>query len=243
MTGLFNPADSGNDNHQEISSYKELLVGEGKKFKDDEALAKGKYESDAFIEQLQGELSGIRQELDKRLTLEEVLSKINESKSNDSRSDPSGQIENQDHGKAALTQDEVLNLVRQTLSQEQQQAAAARNVDIVRNELSKAWGSSFPTKLKSVAGELGVSEQFLNDMAAKSPAAFLKLVNAEPTQRQPFEAPVQSSVRMQSQSNAGIKNYAHYQKLKKEDPRRYWSVEVQGEIHKAARELGDRFFS
>ena len=56
------------------------LVGEGKKFATVEDLAKGKQESDRFIEQLQGELSGLREDLGKRMTSEQVLEEINRQK-------------------------------------------------------------------------------------------------------------------------------------------------------------------
>jgi len=43
----------------------EELVGEGKKFKTVEDLAKGKLEADSFIAQLEGELKGVKGDLTK----------------------------------------------------------------------------------------------------------------------------------------------------------------------------------
>ena len=47
------------------------LVGEGKRYATVEALAKGRLDADAFIEQLKRENAGLREDLSTRLTAEE----------------------------------------------------------------------------------------------------------------------------------------------------------------------------
>jgi len=70
-----NTGESATSN-ESTTSVTDTLVGEGKKFASIEALAAGKAESDKFIEQLQGELKGLRTDLDKRLSQEEILEEI-----------------------------------------------------------------------------------------------------------------------------------------------------------------------
>src|SRR4029450_8159059 len=74
MTDLF--SDESDINVDPNKNYLEELVGEGKKFKTPEDLARGKAESDSFIERLQKELHGLRNELKSRLQLEEVVDRI-----------------------------------------------------------------------------------------------------------------------------------------------------------------------
>ena len=57
MTDLFTPNTA--EGNEEIQSYLEHLVGEGKKFKDNEALARGKFEADKTDAAREAELAEI----------------------------------------------------------------------------------------------------------------------------------------------------------------------------------------
>lgn len=81
MTDVFQTTTSGKD-----GSVFADLVGEGKKFKDPESLAKGKVESDAFIQKLQDENKGLVEELealkkngDKSATTQNLIEEIRKS--------------------------------------------------------------------------------------------------------------------------------------------------------------------
>jgi hypothetical protein len=54
----------------------EALVGEGKKFKTAEDLARGKLEADNFVKQLQTELATLREDLNGRIKLEEFMDRL-----------------------------------------------------------------------------------------------------------------------------------------------------------------------
>ena len=55
------------------TSYLEQLVGEGKKYSNPEELAKAYFNADGFINHLKNETGSLREELEKRMTLEELL--------------------------------------------------------------------------------------------------------------------------------------------------------------------------
>ena len=57
-------------------NYLEELVGEGKKFKDPVALARSKVESDRHIAKLESELKAIRTDMNSRLSLEDLVTKL-----------------------------------------------------------------------------------------------------------------------------------------------------------------------
>ena len=58
------------------TSYYDRMVGEGKKFKDNEALAYSNFEKDRFIEQLKREQKELRDDLNSRLNMEELVNKL-----------------------------------------------------------------------------------------------------------------------------------------------------------------------
>src|SRR5687767_13359404 len=81
MNDLFSNPDQGQE--QEPSNYLEALVGEGKKFKDLEALARGKWESDRMITHKNREFDQLREdylkkdeELKTRARLEELVDRL-----------------------------------------------------------------------------------------------------------------------------------------------------------------------
>ena len=72
MSDLF-----GND----VTPTAEDLVGEGKKFKTIDDLAKGKAQADTHITNLEKELAELRQDLSARLTVEDFVSRVGKPRS------------------------------------------------------------------------------------------------------------------------------------------------------------------
>ncbi len=221
------------------------------KFKDEKgeldvvALAKGKYEADQAIAQRNQELAGLRSDLDTRLNMEQLLADLKAKASSltgpeDGTPNPSAQPETI---VKPITDEELRAKYQEFANQEKQKESLERNVAFVREELTKAFGSSFEAKVLAKASELGVNREFLTSMAATAPKAFLELVGAHGTPRS-VDPNVGIAPRSSLQSTApsGTKNYAYYQKLMKDDPREYWSVRVQKELHAQALKQGDAFY-
>lgn len=232
-------------------NFYEELVGEGKKFRTNEDLAKAKAESDRFIQQLQGELQGLRQELSTRQTLEQLMDKIG------SREDSS--IANQSHNQnsnggdngnvKSLTEEDIARLVESRLSEAEKARVHRSNLAAVQQALVESFGQDYVTHLKAKAAELGVTEEYLNTMAKETPKAFLKLVEVgnAPKATTPglFSPPASSGLPSPSNkafSPTGIPKLSFYEDLRKKDPSRYWSPEVQNKMHKDAMALGESFF-
>lgn len=234
MTELF----KATEDNTPVENARELLVGEGKKFKDDEALARGKLESDRFIERLQSELQETRQELQTRLSLEEALAKLKEEPSN---VDDNHQ---QERSPATMTPEEIDRLVQTKLEGLQTQTQKARNQEMVLNELSKVWGNNYQAKLNQRAEELDLGKEFLTQLALEKPKAFLKLVIGQET------SPVNPNAHVPPSTNRNTtqidvpegKTFKHYEKLRKENPRLYYTPRVQAEIFQQAKRLGENFY-
>lgn len=233
---LFSNPDGTGQNPVE-GNVLEALVGDGKKFKDNEALARGKIESDTFIQRLQSEMEELRQELNTRVTLEEFMEKMNQQGSpNPSINQSSGN----DPTKETLTKEDVASLVKEQLTSEQKKALKQQNVAVVKAELEKAWGDSFQSKLVTKTKELGVSQDVLSRMAEDTPLIFLKLVLDKTPSQNPLDVSPPRSSQSFSVTN-GVRDWNYFNKLRKENPRAYWSRETQSEIHRLAKEKGKDF--
>lgn len=255
MTDLFSQQTNGDTNIDPSKNYYEELVGEDKKFKTNEDLAKAKAESDRFIQQLQGELAGIRQELSTRQTLEELMTKVGSQRAPENTPPGNNQNPNgDDDGRnvKALSEEDIARLVEDRLTKAERARVHNSNLETVKQTLVESFGSDYVTHLKAKAAELGVSEEYLNSMAKETPKAFLKLVEADGAKRATpvagglFTPPSGANIRSTDQSKGfsptGIPKMSYYENIKRTDPTKYWSAAVQNKMHKDAIALGEAFF-
>lgn len=221
----------------------ESLVGEGKKFKTPQDLAKGKLEADNFITQLQKETATLREELTKRLSVEEFVKKMNTTPAPSASTPPNQGSEERDlQNTANLTPEQVEKLVQETYSKQKQEDARAANVELVKRELQKKWGSDYARHLEAKTAQLGFGRDFATGLAATHPQAFLNLVLDRPTEANPDVSPPSPSTRG-PMATSQEKKYSYYQKMMKENPKLYNSQAIQMEMYKQAQKLGADFYS
>lgn len=244
-TDLFNPdtGDHGTDpSNDETTDHFSELVGEGKKFKDVQSLARGKAESDRFISKLQSELEELRTELKGRMRLEEVLNKLSTPPSNSAA--PQQDEEEEEPSSQTKPQD-ISKLIEQKLQEERKKLEFAENVKKVKTKLMEVYGSSYPSRLKEIARELEVSEDSLTRLAGENPKMFFRTTGIDTTSTKKddvFTPPPQGRT-TGSSFNTGERTKAFYDKLKKENPSEYWTPKIQSQMHKDAIRLGEKFFT
>jgi hypothetical protein len=230
--------------------YLDELVGEGKKFSDYEALARGKVKADSFIDQLTSEMDELRQDLKTRLTMEEFMTKLNDTSN---MSDPSNPNPNPDGEQGTpenqtFTIDEVEKLLDRKMSEKEQSDLRERNLTNVMSELEKTWGSEYRKELTKKAEELGFKQDWLTNLAEENPKAFLKVVDAtkKPEKSEGLFAPPANEVNTTFDtgggSNPSQRTRSYYVKLRETDPETYYSAANKLEMHRQAQNLGAAFF-
>lgn len=248
MTDLF---DNANNSETPVvpegANPIELLVGDGKKFKTVEDLAKGKLESDAFITRLLDENKKYQEELATRTRLEDIVDRLGTSGTppivNPDPNKPDG---NGDQGSRDAPVD-IEKLVEQTLTRREQESRQRSNLENVKNTLVQAWGDTFANKLVQEAAAVGMTKEQINVLAATNPKAFYKLVGLTPQESKGpdlFTAPnsqVNTTGFVPQANNA--RNKAYYDKMRRESPSVYFSSKVQLQEYKDAMALGDKFFT
>lgn len=235
MTTLFqtpNIEDTIEDDlTQDQKDYLNELVGEGKKFKTVQDLARGKATSDGFIEQLKRELSDLRTELRSRKTVEEVLAERTSRNVNEPNPANNQQELGDDVNNKPLGLKDLESLLDRKLTEKEQLTARQRNLDQVKNALVDNWGSNYPQKLMQVARENGYSQQMLDQMAQENPNAFFRLVDLKPSQTtNNFNLPVnsRSTERTLGTTRKPGNGWTYWQARKKEiGESRYYSPKEQ----------------
>lgn len=140
------------------------FVGEGKKYKSAEDALKSVPHAQQHISTLEAELAQMKEELTKRRTAEELLDEIK------SGIQPQQQTES-----VGIDQDRIMQMVNQTLEQKERQTVAQKNASQVAAKFTENFGSEAETVYNRIAKEAGLTVAQLNNLAATSPSAVLKL--------------------------------------------------------------------
>lgn len=237
------------DHSDKTTSALEELVGEGKKFADAEALAKGKLESDNFIEQLKKEkqealeaYDAAKKEAGKQATIADLIKEIR----NETQQSP-------DRGNQSLSdedfQEKVRSIVRGDLDSDRRNANRERGNELV---LRKVDGNVEAAKafVAERAKELGTTPSKLRELSEESPAAFAKVMELGTSTAPASIASLQDSgVNTQNLNSAkveevqGHKTKAYYDRMKKEmGVRKYLDDhKLQNKMMEDAIALGERF--
>lgn len=217
------------------------LVGEGKKFKTVEDLARGKAEADAFIARLQEEQAALRRELEARLTVEEQIARIKQAPSQPVTT-PTTATSPTTSQTASLDEAAVEQLLNAKLTQREKTQRAEANKREVDAVLLKAYGGDAAKAREYVAAveaQVGVK---VADLAATSPVAAIKLLGLnERSTGLPAERSTQSTSAF---GQSPQRNAAYYADLRKQmgNAKFYMDKRVQLQMHKDAQALGSAFY-
>ena len=228
-----------------IPTAVEQLVGVGKKFKDLEALALGKVESDKFVTDLQTQLNEVKSKLTEQDNAKNLLDQLQNASTNTNTVKPvedpvSTKLEDNTLSKAS--EDDLRNLVDKALKDREVQSKADDNLKIVRDALEKEYGTEATAKLKAVASELGLTESYIDTIASQSPAAIFQLIGKA---NKEFQPNVNTTVRTEGvnlSSTNDKRNAKFYSDMYKENRKEWSSLEMQNQMVADATKLGSDFY-
>lgn len=136
--------------------------------------------SQEFIPQIRQENDALKRELEE---LRNQVSKLSEVEQTVQRL-TSQQKPNESQAPQGLDEKTVADLVTRTLSQREEQAVQKANVQAVVNAMKNSLGDDAEKLFYSKAAELGMAPAQINQLAAQTPQAVLKLFGLEPTKPQ-----------------------------------------------------------
>lgn len=225
----------------EGKDYVAELVGDGKKFKDTQALARGKAEADLYIKQLTERLDEARKELETRMQRESFLEEIKglrNSESNGQNHTTTPVVTDPVPLDDSILEQKLLALLQKQKTQERQES----NIDRVERVLKERLGDQANQVINNKARELGLSPKELEGIAINSPAAFFQLVGVQEDRQPASNVPVARNTNNSfgQPQTQGVKNKAFYEKLKQTDPKAYWNPKIVAEMIKARQECESR---
>jgi hypothetical protein len=145
----------------------EELVGEGRKYRSAEDALKSIPHAQAHIRKLEEEQQALKEELAKRKAAEELLEEI---KANGFKQETS-----------STAPIDIEGVVNKVISQKQQQAVAQSNQAQVVAAFNAKYGEKGEEMFMQLAAETGTPVAMLNQIAATSPKALLKMAGFDST--------------------------------------------------------------
>lgn len=225
---FFGSEDNQNeDPNTQVDNPLEVLVGEGRKFRSVEDLARGKIESDNHIKRIQEENRLLREEMNSRARLEELVEKLSKPTTPSNEHNQSHREPETSNAPSNITKDELEKFYKEQRRKESEE----KNLNDVVTELTKTFGSNWKSKVQEKARSLGLSDEDAFNLAKSKPKVLLELLGNQRTAERNPVAPA-SSVNLPNALN-GVKDWAYYEKLRVENPKLYYSGPVQKEVLKA----------
>ena len=222
------------------------LVGDGKKFKDDKELAKGKWYADQLLKTYETQMDQMRVELLKAQEENAASKKLNEmldQLQNRSQLPPETQTLVQDKSPSIDTK-QIESLIDNRMQEREESRKHTDNFNYVKTKLTEQYGREYNTVLSKQMTDLGISEAYLNDMAKTSPKALLKMLGIDENLivKDPFRIPPRSVLNQsQYKPPQEERTWSWYQNLKETNPKKWATRETNVQMHNDAIRLGERF--
>ena len=234
------------NDRNEAQSVVDTLVGEGKKYKTIEDLAKSRLEADSHIERLENENKLTREqmiELEKKADKEGTIASLIETIK-------SSNTQGTDEGNQPISDDDLSKKIDEILgSKTEKQTRDSNYKEATQAVLDKVNGDVEAAKsyVAERARQLGTTAEKLKALGEESPKAFKELMNVGRSTGSPgvtsiggFKPPGDTVTIVD-----GHRTKAYYEAMKKEmGVSKYWSDrKLQAQYTKDAMALGDRFNS
>jgi hypothetical protein len=241
--------DNSNEDEIIIDQSKDYLaeyVGEGKKYKSPADLAKAYFHAESALRNRELRMDQIREDYVKlqaenaaKARLEDLIGQLD-----DRRKQPtSSEQPNANEVKRPDFDPEQLDsLVSNKIVEIETKRKQQENFNTVKAKLTERFGKNFQTVLKDHIDQLGLTEEDVNALARKSPAALFKTLGLEDNRKETFNAPPRSNVQFRPKVESANKPLSYWQDYRKKNPLAYHDPKIAIQMDKDMQVLGEAFF-
>jgi hypothetical protein len=220
------------------------LVGEGKKYKTVDDLARSRVEADSFIDRLKIENGALREAISTEANPDELIRRITEvvnAKTSGSVKEPAQATGNQPQsGTPSLSEEKVLELLNRRDAEQKSRA----NKAMYDAAVAKAFGDKQTELVTQRLGELGTSKEAFERIATESPQLALRALGIN-DHGQVAPGSLGASVNTEAffgNRGGDVRNFAHYDALRKAQGMAFYSPETQKAMFEDRKRLGDAFW-
>ena len=219
------------------------LVGEGKKYKTVEELARSRLEADIHIERIQKENREMRDKLASAKGVEDVLEAVKAQSANSANETPDNKVTTPSAGQ--LTAEQVAKMVAETVSGLKTQEAKQANLAKANAEMARLFGDKAQEVYLKEANTVELQRVY-RELAETNPEKFVSLFHKpDAKQQQNIDTGGKNTSALNlNQNNSSVQpgTQAYYSKLRKENPKAYYSPATQIQMHQDALADPDKYF-
>ncbi len=217
------------------------LVGEDKKYKEPDALAKGYAHIERHSRTLESELAGARAKID-ALTATKNQSNDSQNPRQDHSNEPDPA--NPNPNPTPKKDVDFRSQIKEEIKALNDEGKALSNIEATAQKLVDVFGNqaSANEAVRKRANELGVSVEWLRDSAAQSPSAFYATMGITVTSGTDRSTPTPNNEVNFRNDGGDQKNFEYFDRLRKDNPKLYFSAATQGEMMNQARKMGAAFY-
>ena len=244
MTDLFE--DNNDPIDVDPDKYFEENVGEGKRYKTPQEFYKSKFHGEAHItnlerenEELRADAKRFRDESIAQAKLSELIEQLDARRTQNTDTNPD---QNNATTPAKLDPKEIESLIDARMTERERSRRENDNLSQVKAKLTERFGNNYKNALERKVLDLGLDEQFVDNLAKTNPRVFYKtfdLDRAEPTEE--FDTPLRSSRRGDFSPQVQKRTWSFYEKMRTEQPDLYREQRIQDQMFEDAKTLGDDF--
>lgn len=248
--GKTDPVDTSllnhNPNLENVEDPFAALVGEGKKYKNEQDLAKSVLHKESHIQRIERENAEMRDLLtknDRTAKLEEMMTLLLQKNSVPSNEAPPAREEPVDNGKNTLSDEDIESKLEQLFTKKTVEQTRKSNLTVVKEKLLESYGDNFAEVVKQKGAELGLNENEINDLASRNPKLFFKTFDVQSTTaKPPISVKNELNSAITSVPSVGPKPRSYYLSLKQKDKAAYFKPATQRQMEADALKLGTAFF-
>lgn len=227
--------------------YYAELVGEGRKFRDNQALARGKYEADMLVDlkikqydDLMKDYTKLREDYNARAKLEELIDQMQPKPASSDFTPPAKEVVQQ----PTMDPNQIKNLVVEEIQKTELTRRQTENANEVKAKLIERYGNNYASTVKSQLEDLGISQDLFNSLAANNPKLLYRSLGLDaPVQPQMFEAPPRTNQNTGAfiPKGAEKRTWSWYQDLKRTNPNLYATSKIQSQMIQDYQAQGSTF--
>lgn len=216
------------------------LVGEGKKYKDTQALAKSRIHADEHIARLEAELATEREKAKDGKSVAELLEALRAQDPPPNNGQP---IVNEAEPPASFKPEDIEKITLATLEKTENARKVAANKAAAIQKMDEVWGADAGKKLNETAKSLGLSIEYLDQVAQQSPSAFFQLTGLNANRTAPSGTTVPTSTVRFGGDASQKRDAAFYRELRRSNPKLWYESKTQIQYQRDALAQGEEFFN
>jgi len=233
---------ASNEPPQNQSWLDKIAADKGDKFRDPEELAKSLFNANMHIKNLEEENQKSKDAQLKADYAKELMETLR------SQQPATGEPAQTKHNSGGTPEEtpqfgpeDIKKLVDEAVSNRELSQTKSQNIAETTRVMQERFGADAGRELDKRSQDLGINKSDLEELAAKSPTAFLRLIGEAPA-AQTNTTPNSSTNTAALTSNSGKRDWAYYSKLRKENPKMYRQSSIQNQMESDYAQQGEKFW-